>query len=405
MTIHVLKMVWNRRRQNGLMAAELFVSFLVLFAVCAIAIHYLDLWRQPLGFSGDGVLSLQLRTTTAIADDQASARGGARFAEMVRQVEALPEVEAAASAHWAPFTNSSYLSVWTAGGRKHTLRLESVTDHFDRVMRLEMIRGRWFDASDSADPRRAVVINERLAREAFGREEAVGRVLVDEPGQRAAPGERAVEMRVVGVVRDYREGGHFAAPVSFAFVRTTPAEADLHLACLLVRLRPGTPAVFEETLIGRLHLLAPDWSVQARSVEQLREQHLRESLAPLLVFALVVGFLMLMVALGVVGVVWQNVTQRTREIGLRRAKGATGRDVARQVLGELLVVAALGIALGVVVVAQLPVSGWLPDVAGRVYALAVLATGATLTALTALAGLYPSWLASRVQPAEALRYE
>ena len=66
----------------------------------------------------------------------------------------------------------------------------------------------------------------------------------------------------------------------------------------------------------------------------------------MLAVGVVAGFLMLMVALGLTGVLWQNVTQRTREIGLRRAKGATARRIHRQILGELLVMTTLALAAG-----------------------------------------------------------
>ena len=63
---------------------------------------------------------------------------------------------------------------------------------------------------------------------------------------------------------------------------------------------------------------------------------------------------MLMVALGLLGVLWQNVTQRTREIGLRRAKGAAKVDVQRQILGEIGVMTTLALLAGVLVVVQFP---------------------------------------------------
>ena len=66
------------------------------------------------------------------------------------------------------------------------------------------------------------------------------------------------------------------------------------------------------------------------------------------------GFLLLMVALGLTGVVWQNVTQRIREIGLRRAKGARIENIHRQILGELVVMTSLALLVGVLLVAQVP---------------------------------------------------
>ena len=77
-------------------------------------------------------------------------------------------------------------------------------------------------------------------------------------------------------------------------------------------------------------------------------------MAPLVAVGLVAGFLMLMVALGLLGVLWQNVTQRTREMGLRRAKGAAKVDVQRQILGEIGVMTTLALLAGVLVAIQFP---------------------------------------------------
>src|SRR5262249_60359516 len=130
-----------------------------------------------------------------------------------------------------------------------------------------------------------------------------------------------------------------------------------------------------------------------------------ERLASVLAFGLVTGFLLLMVALGLTGVLWQNVTQRTREIGLRRAKGATIPRVHRQILGELTVMTSLALLAGVLVVVQFPLLDLLGYVRPAVFAASLAVSIAALYGVTLVCGWYPSRLATRVPPAEALRYE
>jgi putative ABC transport system permease protein len=117
------------------------------------------------------------------------------------------------------------------------------------------------------------------------------------------------------------------------------------------------------------------------------------------------------VTLGLSGVVWQNVTQRTAEIGLRRAQGATAWDIRRQFLGELLALASLAMAAGAVVVLHFAglISrlsyfgiGWL---SWKVYAAGFAFSALAIYVLVMLAGFVPAHLAARVQPLSALRQE
>jgi putative ABC transport system permease protein len=112
-----------------------------------------------------------------------------------------------------------------------------------------------------------------------------------------------------------------------------------------------------------------------------------------------------MVALGLMGVLWQNVVQRTREIGLRRANGATRANVHRQILAELLLVTTMAVGLGTLLVVQLPILELFESLRPRVFVAGLLTSLGVIYLLAALCALYPSWMAGRVQPAEALRWE
>ena len=115
----------------------------------------------------------------------------------------------------------------------------------------------------------------------------------------------------------------------------------------------------------------------------------------------------LMVALGLIGIMWQNVRRRTREIGIRRAVGAPAGRIYVQFLGELAVLLTVAIVLGCVPIVQfrlLDLVLW-SRVPAYVVACGLGATALVLYLLVLLCGLYPSWLASRVRPAAALHYE
>jgi putative ABC transport system permease protein len=108
------------------------------------------------------------------------------------------------------------------------------------------------------------------------------------------------------------------------------------------------------------------------------------------------------------GVLWQNVTRRTREFGLRRAHGATARAISRQIVAEFLVLTTFAVLAGVVLLAQIPLLPFPPDltlVPRSVFLFGTVLAVAAMYGVTALCAWYPSRLATRVPPAEALHYE
>lgn len=392
---HVFKLVWNRRRTNALLAVEIFFSFLVLFAVVVSAVFLLDNWRKPLGFRYEHVWSVEIR-----GDEKwlTSPEGNAQVLHAMREVRALPEVEEVAGLEMAIFSTSSNGSDAKYGSRVIEARVNETTDEFARVMDLTLTRGRWFRASDDAFDSTAVVINERMARDLFGADDPLGKSL--------HPDTQQARTRVVGVISDFREDGELAAAGNYFMRRrslTKPSGWSPHY--LAVKVRPGTPASFEEKMVRRLEATLKNASFRAEPLTRSHRSMMRYALTPLLAFGLIAGFLLLMVALGMVGVLWQNVSRRTAELGLRRAVGATAQQIHTQVLGELLVIAAFGLLLGTAVVVQFPLLDLVSWLSTKVYAMGLFLSVAFLLGLTLLAGVYPSLQAGKVQPAAALRGE
>jgi putative ABC transport system permease protein len=156
-----------------------------------------------------------------------------------------------------------------------------------------------------------------------------------------------------------------------------------------------------------MHGVARDWSFDVETVAVTRTQMLKMYLTPLVAVAIVAAFLLVMVALGLTGVLWQTVTQRTREIGARRANGAARHHIHAQITGEMLLLTTAAIAVAVVLVAQVPLLP-LPDDVMPSRSLVLVSLGAAaalMYAITLACAAYPSRIAARVEPADALRYE
>lgn len=400
MTRHLFKLVWNRKRSNALIILEICVSFLVVFAVATLGLFFLDNYRQPLGFEWKNVWSVRVD----IGQSGAILGGGspvqaALFARLLKEIGSFGAVEAAAGAAVVPFDQGGMSGSWTIDGKDVQMDFAEVTPGFAKAMDLKMVAGRWFQDADSALSWEPIVIDRDLAREVYGSGDAVGKPF-------GKPEAKERQRRVIGVVSDFRKAGELMPNGNFMFVlKGMDGPEARPLRNLLVRVRPGTPAEFEETLVKRMQAVAPEWSFEVRPLSQVRTTSYHFFLTPLIVAGTVAFFLLLMVGLGLIGVLWQNLLQRTREIGLRRAAGASRAAVHRLVLLEQLVVTSLGVLLGTLLVIQVPVLDLIGVLSNRVFASGLLFAMVTMYLISFLCTLYPSTLVARVQPAEALRYE
>lgn len=412
---HVAKLIWNRKRQNALLLAEMISAFLVLAAVTVFAVHVIGNTREPLGFTRAHVWDIDVSRP----DGSGSATAAMQtFQNLVVELRQMPQVTAVAGSFTGPYVNATWGSQLSlAGGRRVQYSMNKVTDGFRDVMQLTVVEGRWFSPEDVSASWVPVVVNRRMARELFGSSSAVGKTIDEEPDPiRQQPGHVDAVKRVIGVVDEFRQFGELATPENYMFMRMSldPASGTGSAAQLsdlpghlYLRLTPDTTAAFEEVLAKKLAAVAPSWSFNAQSVDAVRERTNRQFVVPIIVFALLAAALLLMVALGLTGVLWQSVTQRTREFGLRRASGATSSSVRGQVLLELATLTTFAVIVGSVIAVQITFLPLPPDVmiVGATFVTGLIVSIAVFYVVTLLCGWYPSRLATRVPPAEALHYE
>ena len=436
MIAHLCRLAWNRRRTHLLLVGELFLSFLVLTPLVVACVLFAAEQLKPLGFQHEGVWSVMLGDQTppppldrgkdreqAIAEALAEYVAGYQGSiELVgRELRALDQVQAAALASEAPL----FLSPASWNGIPYV----HISDEGLEVLRPRLLSGRWFQPEDEALDWTPAVIDQELSRVLFGDEDPLGKVLADSPVfdldlldlQEEFDSPTPDRVRVVGVVEDCFYFGKFSvADVSvpgFIFLRISNqwlADSMGSVCYFLVRSYPGTGPAVDETLSSRIQTVVPAGRTVQVNVESLaanREADRLFKLQRVGSTARISGLLTLMVALGLTGMTWQNVRRRTREIGIRRAVGAPGGRIYGQFLGELAVLVTVAIALGCVVILQFgllemlgPTIFW-SDPPAHVVAWGLGATALALYLLVLLCGLYPSWLAARVRPVEALHYE
>jgi putative ABC transport system permease protein len=409
MTRHIFKLIWNRKRVNFLMMTEILVSFFVLTAVVGLAVYMADNWRKPIGFDYENVwnISVDMRQTS---DDTFTEQQSDTIRQVLLAVRSFPEIEQVAGTMLPPFSiGAASVSEYNLQGRRIEFGVEEVTDEFKDLLGLRMTEGRWFGPEDTGANYDPVVVNKSMRDDLAFAGAVVGMNIQPDlmPGETEHETRR--ERRVIGVVEAFREDGELDGMANYVLYRKNLANPtsrrDRPPRNILVKVQPGTTADLEERLIRRLQSVAPEWSFDVGRLEDARASAISIAMAPLMAVGLIAAFLMLMVALGLLGVLWQNVTQRVREIGLRRAKGAPRERVQRQILGEIAVMTSLALGVGLAVAVQLPLLDVIYFVPTRVYVIAFGISVAAIYLMTLLCAWYPSRMATRIEPAEALRYE
>jgi putative ABC transport system permease protein len=286
--------------------------------------------------------------------------------------------------------------------------LRLVTPDYFRTMHIALRQGRLFNAEDRSGAPLVMVINEALAREAWPGEDPIGkRVACCEEG----PDGTANWKVVVGVVAGTRAGGlaKDPAPEFYLPVSQAPQAAWSWLdrtMTLAVRTR-GEPTAAAGAIRDAVREVDPTVPVyNIGTMDQRVTASLSQTRFSTLLLAVFGGIALLLAAIGVYGIISYGVTQRVQEIGIRIALGAQGRDVLTLVVRHGVVLAGLGLVVGLV--GALALTRLLAGLLFRVsptdpptFAIGIV----VLTFVAVLAAALPARRAARVDPVVALRSE
>ena len=329
---HLFTLMWNRRRANGLLITEMFLAFVVLFAVGSLGANLWRNYRQPLGFTYANIWQINYTTGT-----QPKAEQFGTLRQIMARLQSTPGVLGMAlTASNTPFSSNNSRTVVNFAERKGeatrpiiNINRYTVGPELRNIMGLQLVAGRWFDQRDAAPGAHPpMVIDVQMQRAMYPNgESVVGKLLTygDE------------EQRIIGVVSAFRADGELQEPLPAIFSPILPNDTTFLAQSLLVKVRPGSGAALEKQLSDDIRRIGPGWSSTIRTLPEMHKIQLQQLLTRPVLLGVMSLFLLLNVALGLFGVLWLNISRRRGEIGVRRAMGATAGRVSGQVLGEILV--------------------------------------------------------------------
>ena len=394
----------GQRLRSALVAVQVACSFLLLMVAGLLGRSLENAQRLDLGFDPNHVVNFSMDPHYLGFD---ALQGAKFFEETLRRVRALPAVESASLGCCGPMSTNPLFApmrmegyTLPPGQAAPTIFFNQVSRDFFETLRIPIVRGRAFLASDDRNAPRVAIINQTMAERYWPGQDPIGRKF------QFAGDDSRPWMKVAGVIRDGKPLGIAEGSQPYFYVPLAQNYGSSEV--LLVRSRAAPEMVMAEVRkeIGALAPGMPVTGVQTM-LRQLDESGGLASLRGSALLAAALGGLGLALALiGLYGVVSYTAVQRTREIGIRMALGAQAGSIRRLILGQGVAVFCAGLVAGVVMsLAAAPVVhrfliGISPTDPITYAEVAILLALVTLTAC-----YIPVRRAARVDPTVALRQE
>ena len=385
----------HERFRATLVISEIALACVLLVGAGLLLRSFLRVLDVDLGFQPDHAASMQVDYD----DGGKLATRSVILQEMLHRVSALPGVESAGIADMLPLDRNRSWGLVAVGGdtskdRDASALVYVVTPGYIPTLGMRLRAGRDFAWNDTPESQHVIIVNETAARREWPGQDPIGKM---------ANGIDKNPVRVIGVITDVRESSLEVASSPEVYVPMTQ-NSDAEGATLVVRTLVA-PESLASSILSTLRSLNPGQpATEFRPLQSLVDHAVSPRRFFVLLVTIFAGLGVLLAALGIYGVISYSVTQKTQEIGVRMALGATTGRVMRDVLTNTLRLTLAGVALGTV--ASLAVARL---IASLLYstspwdAQTFLGMVVALTTVALVSGYFPARRASRVSPMSALR--
>jgi predicted permease len=379
---------------DGLVVSEFALACILLVGAALLIQSFLRVLDVNLGFQPERAAALRIDPSFRISS---LAQQNSFIDDVLHRTRSVPGIAAAGITDVLPLGGDRGWQVSGKGqvyekGRHPEAFVRVVSDGYFEALAIPLQSGREFTESDRASSEPVVVVNETLARTLWPGQDPIGQMMTQDGGR-----------RVVGVVADVHHGGPERSGGSEMYLpmRQTNDYPEMELV-VRTTLPPDSLAAGIRTA---LRPIDPNLPV---STFQTFQDLVNKAVSPrrflVMLLAGFAGFALLLASLGIYALISYSVNQRTREIGIRMALGASERLVQREVLIKTLRLALTGVALGTL--ASFALTKWIESLLfGITPTDPVVFSGVILLLCAAalVAGYVPARRASRVDPMIALR--
>jgi putative ABC transport system permease protein len=393
----------SHRLRSAMVVSEIALAVVLLVGAGLMMKSLLRLLQTNVGFKTDNLLTMTMVLPPAKFTD---ANQLINFSDEIQErVRALPGVSNAGTVDILPLNGGNTTRFYIDGdpvpppGKEIEANMRFVSDSYFQTLGVPLLAGRFFDRRDTPDKPNVVLIGKTIADKLFAGRDPVGRKLRYNSVQ-VAP------IEIVGVVGDVKITGLDEAvrPVLYYPYRQNAAP----FASLVVR-TDGDPAALTASVRSEIRNLVPEAAIlNVNTMDQMIAQTPASFMRrfPALLISIFAAVALLLASIGIYGVVSYSVSQQTHYIGVRMALGASPADILKMVLKQGLVLAVLGVVIGVVAAVGLMrlLRTLLFEVSTTDVTTFALVAGALF--VVALVACYlPARRATKVDPLVALRYE
>src|SRR5208283_346778 len=404
---HVVGDRAGRKPRQALVISETALS--VALVMCAgLLLHSFVLLRQaPLGFDPSQTLTAWIELPTSY---QTRVQESSFYESLLARVKAIPDVQSVATTTMLPVEEQGRHDPFSIEGRAwqptghdqvpQFANNQAVSADYFRTLHILLKRGRLLTAEDRDGTQPVAIINETLVRGFWPNEDPIGRHIL-----MGAPRPGVPWLTIVGVVGDVRSSGANAAPAPelYTSLLQTPSPS----MALLLRTRTPDPEKLVTQLRSEVAAIDPGVALYAvQTYDDIFAQTLGPRRYEMLLLSSFACLALLLAAIGIYGVISYSVSQRSQEMGLRMAFGATPEDLSKLVLRQALLLSTVGLLLGMALglashkLLAAALFG-ISFVDLPVYAAVVL----TILAVSLLAAYLPARRAARLDPMTTLRAE